>query len=255
MAKKFKKAKTNPERFPKKKKRKVARLARKEKRQALRYIPYTFEDKINASLKYIHDNPTINKSNELSRKLLLAMRLVKMNDSYVPKKPEDNQFFTIDNQWDGDFSSLISHVTWKDTNNDDRVEKYLQQIIDSDWGSKEKHEASLKKAADSAYAKNVEDLLDVGVSGSTIDILKNLMNSSDMWHIIGDQYGLGTKEYDSNQAKSDWEDLFMDIQILIDEKGYIPNNDLQKLLQMINNRDNYNELLKWVNDKIRGYAK
>lgn len=218
--------------------------------------PHTALAKINNTLKYIQSNPNINKSDEISRNLAAAMRLAIGDREHVfDENGESNKYWTLSPDWDGDESTLISHVTWTDVPNDPKVERYLEKVETSKWGSKENHERYLASARQQAYRKATEDLkIDVG--DQMIEQLEGLMNSSVMWTFIGDQYGLGTKYYESEDAKHDWDEMFKTVSDFLNE-GNTSQRDLDRLITMLNNpsKEDLNSVKSFLDNTLKTYRK
>jgi hypothetical protein len=218
--------------------------------------PHTALAKINNTLKYIQSNPNINKSDEISNNLAAAMRLAIGDRKHVfDEDGESNKYWTLSPDWDGDESTLISHVTWTDVPNDPKVEKYLEKVETSKWGSKENHERYLASSRQQAYRKATEDLkIDVG--DQMIEQLEGLMNSSVMWTFIGDQYGLGTKYYESEDAKHDWDEMFRTVSDFLNE-GNTSQRDLDRLITMLNNpsKEDLNSVKSFLDDTLKTYRK
>lgn len=218
--------------------------------------PHTELAKINNTLKYIQSNPKINKSDSISADLAAAMRLaIGDRDHIFDENGESNQYWTISPDWDGDESSLISHVTWTDVPDDPKVVKYLNKVEDSKWGSKENHERYLSSSRQIAYEKATENL-NLEIGDSMIEQLEGLMNSSEMWTFIGDQYGLGTKYYESEEAKHDWDDMFKTVADFVKE-GNVRQRDIDKLITMISNPDSesLDSVKDFLNTTLRGYMR
>lgn len=212
-------------------------------------------NKINDTMEYIQGNPSINRDYDLSIKLRMAMDKLIDDMGHDYKAGEENQYFKISVNWDGTESSLISNVNFKDVGNNPMVEEILTDITESKWGSKELHEEYLQDAKHRSYAKNVEDL-DLGLSDNMIDSLENLMNSSEMWHIVGDQYGLGTREYDSKQAKAAWDDMYKSVGGLVaTARNKLQGNDLDTLVRMISNGERESTIREYLDKTIVKYTR
>lgn len=212
-------------------------------------------DKVNDTMAYIQSEPTLNRDDTLSMNLKIAMDKLIGDRGHDYKPGEENQYFKVLDTWDGKDSSLISNVIFKDIGTDPTVAEYLETVTDSKWGSEERHEEYLKKAQRAAYEKNIENL-DLGLSDNMINTLENLMNSSEMWHIVGNQYGLGTKAYDSNQAKGAWDSMFKSVSSLINTAGTrIKSSDLNSLIQMISNEEAEDKIRDYLENTIRGYVR
>lgn len=209
--------------------------------------------RINETMSFIQHNSELNRDDQLSLKLNLVMdRLI--NDRGHKYSPgEENDYFKILDTWDGKTSSLISNVTFKDVGTDPKIAAYLEDIITSKWGSEERHDKYLQEAHQKAF-KTLTDKYDMDLSKSMLTTLERLMNSSEMWHIVGDRYGLGTKQYDSNQAEQLMMGLLVKMQNTITtSKNNLGNSDLQTLVQMVSNTEDYESIMDFLDDRIKYY--
>lgn len=219
-------------------------------------------ERINETTNFILENKNINKSNALSGSIRIAMAdtLGVPPSEYSPKPGESNKYFEISSEWKGDLPSLINYVTFKDTSAlSDTGKRYLERVINSDWGSPERYHNYKVESSNQAYKTLLaNEALDFDLTNNETILLRDIMSDSDMWHIVGDKYGLGTKNYLSNDAKEDFLELRQDVQDFISEgklTGKLREGHLNQLKQMIRNQENYNTILNYVNDKIKEYNK
>lgn len=211
--------------------------------------------RINETMSFIQNNENLNRDDTLSLKLNLVMDNLINDRGHKYQPGEENDYFKILDTWDGKTSSLISNVTFKDVGTDPKIAKYLEDIITSKWGSEERHEEYLQKSHQKAF-KTLTDKYDIDLSDSMLTTLERLMNSSEMWHIVGDRYGLGTRQYDSNQAEQLMKGILVKMQTTITaSKNNLGNNDLQTLVQMISNTEDYDSIMDFLDDKIKFYNK
>lgn len=168
---------------------------------------YTIES-LNRTLNYIQSNSSINRDNKLGSTVAIIARKLEGLAPGEILKPGHYEYFEIDDKWDGSTASLINHIKFKKDNSSVNVDLFIKNVVESKWGDAERHSEYLQTSRDAAFAKNI---LDVDVSESHIDTLRNIMNSSEMWEIVADKYGLGTKTYDSESAKRDWDDMAINV--------------------------------------------
>lgn len=226
-------------------------------------------EKANDTLNYIQSNPNINKSNKLGMIIELAIKKELGDNKYELEKGV-HPLYTIDNNWNGTTGSLVSHITFNKEFVNTDAQDYLDQLSSSEWGSKELHEKHLQKAASAAYAKNVGKLGDRVIPSYMNNTLEKIMNSSDMWHIVADQYGLGSRDYSSRkdrkslmseQAQQEWLDVHRKIDRLINSK--ISSSEIQQLQDIIFGYDkeqslkgvSYDELKNFIDDMLEKYKK
>ena len=270
-----------------KKNRKLARQKRQEERQAKRLLKQikkrqpkqpkqkfiapktpklTQYEQIQNTLNYIQGNPNLTSSQELSTKIVSAIEEEYM--FLTGKKDIDVDFqnnrhtalYDIDDNWSGKYNTLINHIHIKQELNSPEARKFLQQVIDRNWGSKEKHEDYLNKAGERSYASNIEGF---DIPKNFYAIIEQIMNDSGTWHIIGDRHGLGTQDYDSTQAKKDWTELHKDVTELMRKPKNVTAKDIGKLLKMVQTADTmatksqkvgeemYNDLKEYVEDLLK----
>ena len=209
--------------------------------------------RINETMSYIQNNEDLNRDDTLSLKLKIVMDTLINDRGHKYEAGDETDYFKILNTWDEQTSSLISNVIFKDVGTDPKVAEYLEDIITSKWGSEERHEKFLRKAHQKAF-KTLTDKYDLDLSRSMLTTLERLMNSSEMWHIVGDRYGLGTKQYDSNQAEQLMKGALVKMQNVITEsKNNLGNNDLQTLVQMISNTEDYDAIMDFLDERIKYY--
>ena len=209
---------------------------------------------IDETLSYIHSNPRLNSNRTLSAYLRMALKKESGNPDFDFESGV-HDLYTIDEGWDGNPNTVISHIKINKPFSDPTAQKYLNMITESDWGSEELHQRSLDKARRKAYHSNIG----VEFSDQQLDYLELIMNSSAMWHIVGDQYGLTTGDYDSDQAKETWQIMHSYVQDLTELDP--SHADLAEILHRIDNFDSrkaatpaeLNEVLELVESKIKKY--
>ena len=171
----------------------------------------SIDEEIERTLKFIKDNPNTNVNRELSNRLIQAIELeTGINDiDFINNRETD--LYKIDDTWDGNYNSLISHVTFKKDFTNPEAEEALKEVTESNWGSEELYKEHLEKAASKAYDANTEGMKELkDLPTAMLGLLENIMNDSKMWRIVGDRYHLDKDDpltYDSKQSKKDWDNL------------------------------------------------
>ena len=254
--------------FPKKAKRKLARQKRKESKLRRLLGPATQksqQQQITDTLNFIQNNKNLNSSRDLSTDITSAIEKemqyraggVYQDVDFINNRHTD--LYDIDDTWSGTYNTLINHITIKEEFQSPEAQKYLQKVIDSDWGSQENYDKYIQKSKEQAYNENTKDL---DIPPSQYALLQSLMNDSRMWHIIGDRHNLvggGYTHYESSQTKEEWTQLHRDVQKLIDNSK-TKRKAIKKLLEMLENFDDkasksevvYKKLVDTVDNMLKG---
>lgn len=223
-----------------------------------KYKPQSLDSlqRIQETLSFIKSQPNLNKDDRLSKWMMQAMREV-VGDDHEFQAGDSNSYFTIDPSWDGDEASLISHVTWHQIPNE-RAEERLLDITNSKWGSEQRHDEYLDDAQHKSYRTHIENLGLDAEDQSMTEQLESLMHSSTMWKFIGDQYMLGTKYYESEQADEDWEIMYRYLSDMVTKgRGKIKQRDIDKVITYLNNPSRYSvdDVVNYIDETLKGYIK
>lgn len=213
----------------------------------------SIDEQIERTLAFIKENENTNVNQELSNKITEAIALETGNwDVDFVNEPETD-LYKVDETWDGNPNSIISHIELKKDLQNPEAVGALEDIVESDWGSPEKYEEHLEKASAQAYDKNVKAVQDTlnKVPKQMLGVLEDIMNSSTMWHIVGDRYGLSKgdpRHYESESAKEDWDSLHKDVQKLVSIPYGVSQADMDKLINAISKYDAAGNLSKAPDD-------
>lgn len=223
-----------------------------------KYKPQSLDSlqRIQETLSFIKSQPNLNKDDRLSKWMMQAMREV-VGDDHEFQAGDSNSYFTIDPSWDGDEASLISHVTWHQIPNE-WAEERLLDITNSKWGSEQRHDEYLDDAQHKSYRTHIENLGLDSEDQSMTEQLEALMHSSTMWKFIGDQYMLGTKYYESDQADEDWEIMYRYLSDMVTKgRGKIKQRDIDKVITYLNNPSRYSvdDVVNYIDETLKGYIK
>lgn len=275
-----------------KKNRKAARLKRVQQRQLKRAQaavskrilappvtpppaaptkPASQLEQINDTLSFIHSNDNLNSSQELSNKILeaIALETGQWDIDLTIQVNRDTDLYEIDKSWSGNPNTLINHIKFKQDLINPEARSSLDDVITSDWGSQELYDEHLEKAKAQAYQTNIKGIqkkLDV-IPNKMLGTLEQIMNSSQMWHIIADKHGLRTQgskytdSLDSKQSKTEWLEMHKDVRSLLTAKG-ISQKELDKLVDMILNAPDketvsesyYNKVIDYVDELLEKYV-
>ena len=223
----------------------------------------SLDEQIERTLAYIKENENLNVNQQLSLKMIEAIELEsgEIGIDFINERESD--IYKIDPTWDGNPNSLISHIELKKELQNPEAKEAIEDIVESDWGSPEKHAEALEKAREQAYEKNTKNMDLKNIPSGMLSVLEQIMNSSEMWHIIGDKYNLATKgaKYASEQAKEEWDDLHKDVKDLLTIPYGISKSDIDELINMIKNYDKnstkngveYNKLKNKVDELLNKY--
>lgn len=126
-----------------------------------------------------------------------------------------------------------------------------QDILSHPQTNKELYEYYMKKASDRSFDTNQQNLFNrlgsnLGISGSAVRTLTDLMNTSEIWNIAK----LGT--YDSDQVLDNWEHIYVDLMQLEKVKGTV-NTQIDELRRDIMNGANLN--VKEIKDRTEKILK
>lgn len=193
---------------------------------------YTIES-LNRTLDYIQSNSSINKDDKLGSTVAIIARKLEGLAPGERLQSGNYVYFKIDDNWDGSTASLINHIKFKKDNSNVNVDLFIKNVVESKWGDAERHSEYLKTSRDTAFAKNI---LGINIAESHIDTLRNIMNSSEMWEIVADKYGLGTKFYDSESAKRDWDDMALNVDKMMKIRK-LSQADVDKFKSSLTNYD------------------
>lgn len=233
-------------------------LEKMYKRDDIKIADKSQSDKLtelNNTLGYIKGNKDINKNQTLSSYLRIIMKKemgLNPSDQLNLFPGFSNDYFEIDKAWDGNPSSLISHTTFKKLKDNVNVDAAINKIINSAWGDENRHKLALRTGNDEAYNKNISNL---NLSGEKLGLLRDIMNSSEVWHIVADKYGLNTKEYDSKQAKKEWDKMTENMNDLLNLKR-ISQQDIDKVKRALMNgstEDGSPDLNKLIESVLKKY--
>lgn len=239
-------------------------LLSKIKEPNIKTLPTKSDDleNINATMAYIQSNKDINTDNQLGAWMAQAMRKAIGDMSWSFKKNGmETDYWVIDNQWDGNEASLISHVKWKKYPTDPTAQKRLEAITKSKWGSKELHQKHLKDSHHSGFMTNMlENHKGLNIDESTRNKLEGLMNSSMMWEFITDNVVKTSRRARGGNFSDDvndaWGEMFQDIKDFIDDsKGNLQQSDLDVIIRMLHNPSKYtiDEVKNFLDDTIKKY--
>lgn len=190
---------------------------------------------INKTLDYIQNNKALNSNTKLSSLIELAIQK-ELGVEDVELTKGNHGLYTIDDDWSGNFNTLINHIKFNKDLEDEDARRALTQVVTSEWGSEEQHDKFIESARSEAYAKNVNNLIPQDMPTYVYNVLEEIMNSSDVWEIVANKHGLGDYEaythYESEQAKDEWDELHRDMQKLIQNR-YTTASDIAEIRKLI----------------------
>lgn len=219
------------------------------------------KNEINATMKYIADEKNINYNWELSERVNYAMqKLLNVDNNFKFEAGKDYGAFEIAHDWDGNQEHIIGHVKFNDLSNSNyAIDQSLRIVVNSDWGSEERHAYAEQEASKKRYDSIIKSKVKDGktrkeivsyLTGDNLALLEQIMYKSEMWRIVGGKHGLGTKYYDSEGARKDWGKVHDALQTMLYEgtdSGRIKKGHLDEIKSML---DNYEEAAVTMNDLV-----
>lgn len=220
-------------------------------------------ENINRTMNYIRNNPNLNRDNNLGFRLKNVMDLLTGDGTKRYEAGKDYGFFEINSSWDGKISSLVGNVTFKDLDNNAEAAEYLNDIAESKWGDEERHKQYLKDAAHNRWEQNTSNLDLSNIDSTSLELIEQIMNSSDMWQIIVEDKGATgmkdyKKSYESSQVEQTWENTVIDLSdVLLQgvKNKKLKRGDLDTLKRMIINHDDFKSIVKFINELLEKYKK
>lgn len=220
-------------------------------------------ENINRTMNYIRNNPNLNRDDNLGFRVKNVMDLLLGDGTNRYEAGKDYGFFEIDDDWDCKISSLIGNVTFKDLDNNADAAEYLNDIAESKWGDEERHQQYLKDAAHNRWSQNTSNLDFSDVDSTTLELIEQIMNSSDMWQIIVEDKGATgmkdyKKSYESSQVEQTWENTVIDLSDVLTQgikSKKLKRGDIDTLKRMIKNHDDFKSIVKFINKLLEEYKK
>lgn len=231
------------------------------------------KNEINATMDYIASKDNINYNWELSERVNYAMqKLLNVDNNFKFEAGKDYGAFEIASDWDENPEHILGYVKFNDlSNSNSAIDQSLRIVINSDWGSKERHAYAEQEASKLRYESIISDTdkdnnsrkkITSNLTGNNLALLKQIMYRSEMWKIIINKQGVGTKAYDSEASRKDWGEVHDALQTMLYEgtdSGRIKKGHLDEIKSML---DNYaeagvtmNDLVSKINEYIDLYTK
>lgn len=184
--------------------------------------------------------------------------LMKLSGKTTIRKGEDNDYFSVDNSYDGNVNNLIHHVTFKKIPEDSEVQKYVKNInkdphatpasyakFVDDWHSKAyktlTRRLNMKKPNPEKTPVYYDSTGERLSSLKNVEMLEQIMNSSAAWHIAK------RSAYDSDQTLERWHELYEAV-----ESAFNANETLFDWVftQIQNEQKSLNQIINAVDDEI-----
>lgn len=164
------------------------------------------------------------------------------NDSYIPEAGDKNQYFEIDENYNGDIRTLFSHITFKDIPETEDTKAYAEAIMNQPWSTEESLKAYEEAWHHRSYLKNLEDESLKGIPFETLEALEFIMNSSAAWYMAGAGF------YESNQVKDNWTEMYNAVNEAKESGNYRLYSVVVQMLE--NGIGNYKTVTSYVDDEI-----
>lgn len=155
-----------------------------------------YADRLNRKLKHAGG---ILKAGSQDITLRVYPLLLKLSDGKTIKT--NNEYFEVDNSWDGNQNTLWQHVKFKKIPDDPTIKKHLDYIESEPHMTKKQYAKFVDDWHHKSYMTNIKNL-----SLQNAEILEDVMNSSAAWHLVTTK----SSKYDSKQTAvmERWETLY-----------------------------------------------
>lgn len=229
--------------------RQIKREQRKERRQERRQAA---EQKRQKELKQYKNAQNINKSLQFSQTVLNTdiqdyapylypmMTDLSKSDKIMPGMK--NEYFEVSGNWDGNLSTLFKNVRFFKIPDIDRYSRYQMKIEDNPHSSKSAYDLFVEQWHKKSFLSNLKGL---NIKNKTLSSLVSIMQSSYAWRVAA------KKAYDSEQTKSNWQELYRIVSEANDNDPALLNN----IQTMLENNEDLETIRDFVDNAIMNIIK
>ena len=175
---------------------------------------------------------------------LLASRL----SGSLPTPGDDNEYFTISNDWKGDYSDLLDYISFKKISFSGKDDIMLISAVTRLYeNTPETNEDILLKVRGEkgfeTFINNLKDDLNeeygTDVTTNQLIVLRHMLNRSAMWNIVCNAFE------SSEQRREAFKKMIVEVS-KVEKKGV--TDDWNTLCTMIDNEVNYDTIMDFIDD-------